>query len=166
MSTRRHTLIAAALVLLGAACSDATAPAGVSATVMVPDTLVTSQVASSNAQWIQFTLPVSIRNTASVPLTFLYCGSGIEVQNGDVWTNVWFPICALMNSSLPTPILPGETRVLSMTITGAVAGNGGPKWENASIGGTYRLKAALMADGVSGTIPTIGSNAFTLKQGQ
>ncbi|MDB4889292.1 MAG: hypothetical protein JWL61_1147 [Gemmatimonadetes bacterium] len=164
MSTRRHTLIAAALALLGAACSDVTAPIEVRATVVVPDTLVTSQLASSNAQWIQFTLPVSIRNTSSVPLTFSFCGSGIEVRSGDAWSNVWSPYC-LLSSESEAPIAPGETRQVTMTITAAVGGAGGPMWGSTSVSGTYRLEAALLADGLSGTIPTISSNAFILKQG-
>ena len=164
MSTHRHTLIAAAVMFLGAACSDATAPIEARATVTVPDTLVTNSLSSSTAQWMQFTMPITIRNTASVPLTFAYCASHIEVQNGGTWTNIWSPICAL-SSEAKLPILPGETRMVSMTFTASVAGNGGPRWDNISIDGTYRFLAGLIPDGFSGTIPTISSNAFVLKQG-
>jgi len=165
MAARTQTLITAALMLLGAACSDTTAPVEARATVTVPDTVVASQLSVSAEQWMQFTIPVSIRNTASVPLTFFLCGTRIEAQNAGVWTNVWSPICSLSAGS-DSPILPGETRAVTMTITASVAGAGGPLWGNASVAGTYRLNAALIPEGFSGTIPTISSNAFTLKQGQ
>ena len=49
MTIRLRTFIAAALVVLAAACSDATAPIEVRATVMVPDTLVTNSLSSSTS---------------------------------------------------------------------------------------------------------------------
>jgi len=147
-----------------AACSDATAPIEARAIVTVPDTLVTTPLSSSAAQWMQLTIPISIRNTASVPLTFAYCASSIEAQNGGSWTNVWSPICAL-SSEARLPILPGETRVVSMPLAAAIAGNGGPVWGTSSVEGTYRVLAALIPEGFSGTIPTFSSNPFVLKQG-
>jgi hypothetical protein len=160
MSIRRPTLIAAALTLFAAACSDATAPVEARATVTVPDTLVASLLPSA-AQWMQLTIPVSIRNTSSVPLTFFYCASRVEVQNGGSWTSVWSPYCAL-SSEQQSPIPPGETRVVSMTITASVAGNAAPEWGSPTVGGTYRLLAGLIPEGFSGTIPTVSSNQFVL----
>jgi len=164
MTTRHQTLIAAALVVLAAACSETTAPIEARAIVTVPDTLVTRPMSSSNAQWMQLTIPVSIRNTASVPLTFSYCASSIEAQNGGSWTNVWSPICAL-SSEASLPILPGETRVVSMPLAAVIAGNGGPVWGTSTVEGTYRVLAALVPEGFSGIIPTVSSNAFVLRQG-
>jgi hypothetical protein len=133
----------------------------VRATVVVPETLSTRQAPTATTQWIDVNIPVSIHNTSSVPLTFIHCGSVLEAESGNSWATVWSPICALA-ADTPSPILPGETRVVEMSIIATISGNGGLSWGDGTLTGRYRLSAALLPDRYSGTIPRITSNTFTL----
>jgi hypothetical protein len=165
MSTQRPALLAAAIVLLGAACRESTAPLNERASVVVQrDTLTSTTVTGGTMQWIHFTVPVAIHNTTQVPQTFDYCASSIETQVGGTWTRVWSPYC-LMNFVPLVPILPGETRSVNVVVDAAIAGPGGPPWEGASVNGTYRYAAWITPVEVVGTVSWTASNAFILRQG-
>jgi hypothetical protein len=162
MFAGRPALLVATLLVLGTACAgDTMAPIEVRASVVVPDTLSARHMPAATAQWIQVSMPVSIRNTSSVPLSFMYCASSIEAESGGSWTSVWSPYCLLTQNSA-SPILPGETRVVQLSVDAAISGNGGPMWGDGTLTGRYRLSAALLPDGYSGVIPKITSNTFTL----
>jgi hypothetical protein len=53
-----------------------------------------------------------------------------------------------------------------MRVTAAIEGHGGPTWTAPGIDGSYRFVAGLIATGVTGLIPTVASNEFTLSGGQ
>jgi hypothetical protein len=162
MFARRPAFLVAALLLMGTACArDTMAPIEVRATVVVPETLPTRQVPTTTTAWIQASLPVSIHNTSSVPLSFVHCGSTIETEIAGSWTTVWSPVCALAQDT-PSPILPGETRVAEFSVVATISANGGSPWGDETLTGRYRLSAALLPDGYSGVIPKIASNTFIL----
>jgi hypothetical protein len=156
------SLTAAAIV---AACSGATTPRAPSAVVTVQrDTLVASMVMAGTVRWMNVTVPLSIYNAGTERLTFEYCASGIEGRVAGDWQRAWGPICAVASGS-PAEILPGETRELTVTVTAAVEGPGGPEWQLERIDGMYRFAAGLVRSGMSGAIPVVHSNAFTLVSG-
>jgi hypothetical protein len=162
MFARRKAFLVAVLLAAGTACADdTTAPIDVRATVVVPETLSTRQTPTATVQWIDVSMPVSIHNTSSVPLSFFYCGSAIEAESGGSWKSVWSPVCALSQET-SSPILPGETRVVEFSVNATISVNDGPMWGDGTLSGRYRLSAALLPDGYSGTIPRIASNTFTL----
>src|SRR5262245_14974588 len=149
-----------------AACSHVTEPSRPNATVTVEATTLTASViAGSNVTWLDFSVPLTIRNTGSVPITFAFCASRVEARSGDTWRTVWTPTCALASASI-NDIPPGESRTFNARVVGAVEGLGGPKWSSGDIEGAHRFVAGLILPGVGGLIPTVASNEFTLSFGQ
>jgi hypothetical protein len=149
-----------------AACSHVTEPARPNAIVTVEaPTLTASVISGSRVTWLDFSVPLVIRNTGSVAITFEFCASRVEARSGDTWRTVWTPICALAASSI-NDIPPGESRTFNARVVGAVEGVGSPKWTSGGIGGAHRFVAGLILPGVGGLIPTVASNEFTLSFGQ
>jgi hypothetical protein len=165
MPLRGRTTFAMVVTWAATACASATEPSAPRATVTVQrDTIVASRVVGGSVTWIRFTVPAAIHNGGSVSLTYPYCVSVIEAPARGVWGVVWSPICAL-GSKTDLEIAPGETRQISVDVSAAVAGPGGPTWGSASVDGTYRLAVGLVAAGLDGRIPQIPSNPFTLVDG-
>jgi hypothetical protein len=147
-----------------AACSNAAEPRRPNAVVTVQaPTLAAALRPGGSATWLDFTVPLTIRNAGSASFTFFVCGSRVEARSGNAWSTAWFPFCALGSSS-PNDILPGETRTFTVRVTAAIEGAGAPDWTAPGIDGTYRFVAGLVVPGVSGLIPTVASNEFTLSE--
>jgi len=143
------------------ACADATAPAARATVVVQTDTVAATVSTAGTVNWMGFALPIAIHNAGRRPILFEHCASAVEARAGSQWHAVWTPICALPATSL-TEIQPGETRELVLSITAAVEGPGGPRWESAEITGTYRFKAGLFLEGRGRALPDARSNAFVL----
>jgi hypothetical protein len=151
-------LVACSLV----ACSNATEPKRPNAVVTVQTPALAATVTSgASVTWLQFTVPLTIRNAGSEAFTFYMCASRVEVRSGDTWSAAWAPICTAGSSS-PNDILPGESRTFSVLVMAAMEGPGGPDWTASGIDGSYRFVAGLIVPGVGGLIPTVASNEFTL----
>jgi hypothetical protein len=158
---RRRYLISAVLLLL-IAC-DATAPEPSTTVTVQTDVVIATKSGAGSVTWMSFTLPVAIRNAGWRPIHFEYCASAIEEPAGRGWRAVWTPICALAPAT-SREIQPGETRELPLSITAAVGGPGGPRWDSNKISGTYRFRAGLIPTGTRGVVPGVGSNAFVLAE--
>jgi hypothetical protein len=157
---RHRSLCCTALPLI-VACADGTAPELRATVVVQSSTVIATVSAAGSIDWMRFTLPVAIYNGSRRLIRFEYCASAVEKAAGSGWRAVWTPICSLSADS-PAEIQPGETRELSLDITAAVDGPGGPRWDSDEINGTYRFRAGLVPDGYSGVIPGTGSNTFVL----
>jgi len=162
MPLRGRTIFVVVATWAAEACSGTTDPRAARATVTVQrDTIEASRVVGGSVTWLQFTVPAAIHNAGSVSVTFSYCASVIEAPARGAWDAVWSPICAL-DSRAALEIAPGETREITVDVSAAVAGPGGPTWNSAAVDGTYRLAVGLVAAGLDGRIPQIPSNSFRL----
>jgi hypothetical protein len=165
MPLRGRTTFVMVVTLAGTACSSATEPSAPRATVTVQrDTIVASRVVGGGVTRIRFTVPAAIHNAGPVSLTYPFCAAFIEAPARGVWDVVWSPSCVL-GSSTDLEIAPGETRQIAVEVSAAVAGPGGPTWGSAAVDGTYRLAVRLVAAGLTGRIPQVPSNPFTLVDG-
>jgi hypothetical protein len=154
---RSHNGIFAVLAFVGAlsagGCTLFTGPKSHPITMSVTsDTLVAGVRPAGDVTWLQFTIPVSIHNGNSAPLTVDVCLASVEDPNGTI---VWAPICFLEGVTSPT-IAPGATQTYQWSVMAAVSGPGNPKWGSQTIDGTYRLRLAIDAD------EAVLSNAFAV----
>ena len=162
MSLGRRTPYLGVLVSGLAACSDATSPASLRATVTVPSqSLVVTTNPAGSVSWIQFTIPVRVDNTGSSALTFVVCASRVETSVSGAWAVAWTPIC-LADQATPVVVPAGERREFTVSVGAAVQGPGRPEWVPGTIAGTYRFAAGLVPAGASGAVPMVASNTFTL----
>ncbi|MEP6730683.1 MAG: hypothetical protein ABJE10_08595 [bacterium] len=109
--------------------------------------------------WLQFGVPIEIRNTGKTVVSFQSCMSTIEERVDDHWHAVWTPYCAL-TSAAATDIQPGEAKQFSVEVAGVLSGPGGPRWDSSSITGTHRYVATLTSAGAPPAAVT--SNTFVL----
>ena len=161
----RRALVAVAAGCLAAACEGTTGPRTPLATVIVnADTVQASTFTGPRVTWVNFKVPVSIRNDDVLAIEEPTCTTWIEWADASDWKTAYAPGC-LLSGGLHTWIQPGETRSYEMSISAAVEGPGAPAWEAPSIAGTYRVSLGLvLQQGVSGLIPRVPSNAFVIRE--
>lgn len=167
MRQRRQILLLSSTLFAVGACTNAVAPpspASVTVTVRAAslDPVVT---AAGSVTWVRFTLPLRFENTGSTSVSVAPCASYLESRSGGTWRLAWMPICATGGASL-RDIPPGETRDAEIQVDAALAGPGAPRWDAASLDVPLRYQAGYVRQGVSGKIPTVASNEFTLSSSQ
>ena len=107
------------------------------------DTIVADVIASTNGNWLQFTIPVSIHNGTSAGLSVDFCLASILSANAGV---VYEPVCVVDGPSDWPVVAPGETKLFQWPVSAAISGTGAPKWGRPTIDGTYRLILAMGAE--------------------
>ncbi|MCC7054647.1 MAG: hypothetical protein IT355_15355 [Gemmatimonadaceae bacterium] len=165
MRQRRQILLLSGTLSALGACTNAVAPpapAAVTVTVTVRAASVDPVVtAAGSVTWVRFTLPLRFENTGATSVSVEPCASYIESRSGGTWRSAWMPVCATGGASL-RDILPGEIRDAEIQVAAALAGPGAPRWDAASLDVPLRYQAGYVWHGVSGRIPTVASNEFTL----
>jgi len=159
--TLRAGMTAFAVLLGAVSCRDATGPVPISAVVVVPDSVIATTMTAGSVKWMQFAMEVSVTNSSSTPLRLFYCSNSVEQNVSGVWKSASGPTCSLQ-AAPEGEILPGATRVMTVTVAAALSGPGGPDWTGEGVRGEHRLRVALVPPGYSGVIPTIPSNSFAL----
>jgi hypothetical protein len=163
MRQRRQILfLSGTLSALGACATPVAPPTPAAVTVTVRAASVDPVVTTAGSvTWMQFTLPLRFENTGATSVSLEPCASYLESRSGTTWRSAWMPVCATGGASL-RDILPGETRDADIQVAAALAGPGAPRWDAASLNVPLRYQAGYVAYRVSGSIPTVASNEFTL----
>lgn len=163
MSYLRQILVLAVSLSAVGACSSAVAPPDPSTvTVTVRAASVNAVVTTAgSATWVRFTLPIRVENTGATLIKFSPCASYLESRAGETWGSAWSPVCASVPDSR-NEIAPGASLDAEITVAAALAGPGSPQWDSLSLDVPLRYQAGYLAAGVSGRIPTVASNEFTL----
>jgi hypothetical protein len=91
----------------------------------------------AEAPWIEFELPVSIRNTGSTVLYDAVCAVWVEKQVASQWRTVWSPICAAGAAEF-RGLGPGQVRNVRLRVTSSVGTTAG-QWPTPVAGGPYRF---------------------------
>lgn len=158
-------MVAIAAGCLATACHEATGPRTPLAIVTVDaDTVQASRYVGPRVTWVNFKVPVSIRNNDVFAIDEPGCTTSIEYPAGAGWKMAWSPVCLLVGG-VHDWIQPGETRTYEMFVSAAIEGPGAPEWSAPAIEGTYRLSAGLvLAQGGGGLIPRVPSNTFVIRE--
>jgi hypothetical protein len=147
MRMRVGAVAVIACAMTAAGCTLFTGPKSHPVTISVTsDTLAAFVNTGPNISWLQFTIPVSIHNGESAPMSIDFCLASVDEPSGTDWKLVWAPICALEGSAAPPTIAPGETKTFQWPVAAAISGPGGPKWGGRTLDGTYRLSVTIGAN--------------------
>jgi hypothetical protein len=142
--------------MTAAGCTVFTGPKSHPVTISVTsDTIVAGVRTGPDISWLQFTIPVSIHNGQSAPVSIDYCLASVNEPSGTDWTMVWAPVCSAIATTAPT-IAPGETKTFQWSVAAAIRGPGGPKWGGTTLDGTYRLSLVIGAN------EKLESNSFVI----
>lgn len=142
--------------MTAAGCTLFTGPKSHPVTLSVmSDTLAAFVNTAATVSWLQFTIPVSIHNGRSEPMSIDFCLASVDEPSGTDWTMVWAPVCFLENRTAST-IAPGETKTFQWPVAAAISGPGGPKWGGRTLDGTYRLSLTIGAN------EKLESNSFAI----
>jgi hypothetical protein len=136
------------------------------AVTVTADTVAVATRGPAEAPWIEFELPVSIRNTGSTLLYDAVCATRVDKQVGEQWRRVWEPACALGSGTL-NGLRPGEVRFERFKVTGSI-GTTASQWVGPVEGGPYRFAIGFLRLPSDPTAASLGilvrhSNGFQLQ---
>jgi hypothetical protein len=110
------------------------------------DTLAAFVNTAATVSWLQFTIPVSIHNEQSVPMSIDFRLASVDEPSGTDWTMVWALVCFADGSGTLPTIAPGETKTFQWPVAAAISGPRGPKWGGRTLDGTYRSSLTIGAN--------------------
>jgi hypothetical protein len=156
MRSRGAAVAVIACAITAAACTLFTGPKSRPVTISVTsDTIAAFVSTGANISWLQFTIPVSIHNRQSAPLTVDFCLASVDEASGAV---VWEPVCAVDGSIALPSVAPGATSTFQWSVVAAISGPGSPKWGSQTIGGAYRVRLVFDAE------DAVLSNVFVISR--
>lgn len=148
-----------ALGLLASAC--ATEPTVPVATVAVNGTtFAVTRYVGPRVTWISFSLPVTITNNGRKDINYPHCSFAVMLGEESSF-EVFRPVCIAMSSTTVIPA--GESLQLTLPVTAAIEGPGGPEWALHEVNGLFRLTVGLNG-GVPGERRNYSSNTFRLEE--
>jgi hypothetical protein len=151
---------------LAIACADSTVRMlEPNVTVMVQrDTVRATRSSAPGAFRLSYdlTIPVAIHNADSRVVT-LTGSESVEVRTGSGWETASVPIMwALSGGPWGTIIQPGGTLETQINLSIETQLGASPPVASGAALGIYRVSVGVVAEGQSGDIPRVGSNAFVL----
>ncbi|MBV6520186.1 MAG: hypothetical protein MNPFHGCM_00291 [Gemmatimonadaceae bacterium] len=134
------------VLLAVAACADAP-QSHVTVDILPASNVVQPTVsASGGVRWLNFRVEAVIRNQGPESVFLPFCAVSIELEEGSRWITAWWPLCTLI--AVPPRELPaGQELHVTLPISAALNGPGGPEWRSSRIGGRYRLVFGMLQQG-------------------
>lgn len=146
-SAARACVFALFAIGLGA-CSDSTAPGELPGlTITAPTTIHFTKQAGG---YRQIAVPVTITNGTSGRLEVMNCSESVERFTLASWQLVWAPVCLAIIDLGSSPIEPGTTRTVTLTVADTPSQYDGFRFTDAEK--VYRARFSLvLVDGNRGT---------------
>lgn len=131
-----------------AACSDSTAPVELPGlSITAPTTVHFTEQAGG---YRQINVPVRITNGTSGTLDVMSCSESVERFTLASWQLVWAPVCLAIIDLGSSPIEPGTTRTMTLTVADTPSQYEGFRFTDAEK--VYRARFTLvLVDGGRGT---------------
>jgi len=133
--------------LAAIACSDPTGPKPkAEITVLVDSVHITTgtgvQPYNRTYTWMRFTVPVTVRNTGTDPITLNWCQPTVVRDSAETASFVWHPLCVSDGDDYTgAPIPPGAERTANYSVDATTSGPGAfADWQSPTVGGAFRIR--------------------------